>query len=926
MYYALGPEGQADRGQSLKHESVRRNARIAPQSANARRIARHSRRPHAARPRVAFHHYDARRRRSLSYPPVTQGAPSAASAGWKYDDDGNVTEIDTPNGRTRILTVNALNRLTHESIDNATAGEISDVAYTHDGNGNVLTIAETIGSVTRTATRSYDVLDRLSTDVDVHHKSLLYGYDDAGNRLSVTDNTDPNHQAVITVWTYNALNQNTSVTVPGQGTTLIDNYPSGLVHVVTRPGSITTTTQYDPAGRIATITHANADGEIAHDAYDYDLNGNRTYQHERNGDLTQNAELTTAYTYDKNDWLTDIAVSYGSVAERTTHYVLDNVGNRTTEQIRNAQGALISDSTLAYNEREQLTSRDDSVSHLHVDITYDADGNTATETDSTGTLHFGWDGHDRLLALGQNLQSPNLIFDYQSDGLRIAKTQVGGAETDYHYDGQSLLTETNNQGNLLVRYHYSATELLSRTETSGVSTERHYLNDALNTPIATMNQGAVDSRTTYDAWGEITAQQGQGGAITNPSTDGTFAELPSTDNQDIGFTGYVKDSETGFYYAKARYYDPRIARFASGDPEEGKAMEPPSLNRYLYAYANPAVYTDPSGRVSYFTTIKDFFDSNAQYYHEAALRKDNDTIDAALAGVGGALSEVGGAPFRLLNYLSNVGADYAGRVAPNTFSSSSEQATHDLEGTFRAAEKLGDKAAHPERTRQEAIAVTVAAMEGDPESVAALAGTATTLGVGLVTPRVGPAVEARGAQASQVALRQANFQRDFANDLEQGFSRGGHERPAPTLVADATSDGRLASRATPSELHSELTALKPPVGAGNAVQTVEQNSLSTTAQSGTVSADGEVVYVHRADQGDINYIGITGDTKLRSRQHRVDPEKTGSRMEVVTDPQTHGVARTIEAKLIRRRLDAARAKGLIDGTEPIQEQLSKAAY
>jgi hypothetical protein len=46
-------------------------------------------------------------------------------------------------------------------------------------------------------------------------------------------------------------------------------------------------------------------------------------------------------------------------------------------------------------------------------------------------------------------------------------------------------------------------------------------------------------------------------------------------------------------------------------------------------------------------------------------------------------------------------------------------------------------------------------------------------------------------------------------------------------------------------------------------------------------------------------------------------------MEVITEPQTHGIARTIEAKLIRKRLVDARRDGLIGGTEPIQEQLSK---
>jgi RHS repeat-associated protein len=85
-------------------------------------------------------------------------------------------------------------------------------------------------------------------------------------------------------------------------------------------------------------------------------------------------------------------------------------------------------------------------------------------------------------------------------------------------------------------------------------------------------------------------------APTFHQTRSAFAELLSTDNQDIGFTGYVKDVESGLYYAKARYYDPRIGRFITQDPEEGSPMQPPSLHRYLYAYANPTTHTDPSGR------------------------------------------------------------------------------------------------------------------------------------------------------------------------------------------------------------------------------------------------------------------------------------------------------------------------------------------
>jgi RHS repeat-associated protein len=60
----------------------------------------------------------------------------------------------------------------------------------------------------------------------------------------------------------------------------------------------------------------------------------------------------------------------------------------------------------------------------------------------------------------------------------------------------------------------------------------------------------------------------------------------------------VKDNESGLYYANARYYDPATARFTTEDPEAGKDLTPPSLHRYLYAYANPTVWVDPAGRQS----------------------------------------------------------------------------------------------------------------------------------------------------------------------------------------------------------------------------------------------------------------------------------------------------------------------------------------
>jgi predicted GIY-YIG superfamily endonuclease len=84
------------------------------------------------------------------------------------------------------------------------------------------------------------------------------------------------------------------------------------------------------------------------------------------------------------------------------------------------------------------------------------------------------------------------------------------------------------------------------------------------------------------------------------------------------------------------------------------------------------------------------------------------------------------------------------------------------------------------------------------------------------------------------------------------------------------------------------------------------------------------VYQHRDADGAINYFGITSDLRSRASKHRNDPEKTGETMEVISEPVDHGTARTLEAKLIRERLQHARLDGVIDGTEPKREQLEKA--
>ena len=78
----------------------------------------------------------------------------------------------------------------------------------------------------------------------------------------------------------------------------------------------------------------------------------------------------------------------------------------------------------------------------------------------------------------------------------------------------------------------------------------------------------------------------------------------ANDNQ-AGFTGHIKDTDTGLTYMQARYYDPVIGRFLSIDPvtflETGN---PSSFNRYMYGNNDPINMFDPDGRQSVEVEIK----------------------------------------------------------------------------------------------------------------------------------------------------------------------------------------------------------------------------------------------------------------------------------------------------------------------------------
>jgi RHS repeat-associated protein len=119
---------------------------------------------------------------------------------------------------------------------------------------------------------------------------------------------------------------------------------------------------------------------------------------------------------------------------------------------------------------------------------------------------------------------------------------------------------------------------IARLKTVSGSTTVSYLHqDHLGSPAAaTDGTGAKLWRENYTPYGEERVDD------------------PANDN-DESFTGHIRDEDTGLIYAQARYMDPVIGRFLSGDPVGFSPGQPQMFNRYSYTLNDPVNAIDPTG-------------------------------------------------------------------------------------------------------------------------------------------------------------------------------------------------------------------------------------------------------------------------------------------------------------------------------------------
>ena len=151
-----------------------------------------------------------------------------------------------------------------------------------------------------------------------------------------------------------------------------------------------------------------------------------------------------------------------------------------------------------------------------------------------------------------------------------------------------VLWHTPNNGKTeSVKYLFEGGEAIGfvfhNNDPSGFTNPRYFTKN-LQGDIVSIYHHDYSHRVTYsyDAWGNPSVVSGVDGS--------QYAWL-------LGYRGYQYDKETGLYYCQSRYYNPRVARWLSGDKyfDAEYSETPLTSNVWAYANNNPVAFIDGEG-------------------------------------------------------------------------------------------------------------------------------------------------------------------------------------------------------------------------------------------------------------------------------------------------------------------------------------------
>ncbi|MTJ15867.1 MULTISPECIES: DUF4114 domain-containing protein [unclassified Dolichospermum] len=468
---------------------------------------------------------------------------------------GNLIEVTDFNGVVTTYKYNERNWLIEKSFSDGTPTE----TFTYTLTGELVTVTDNRGVTSYV----YDERDRLISRTEPDSRKIQYTYDNAGNILTLIVPSS------TTTYTYDKINRIDTVKDADNGVTDYDYDAVGNLIKTKFGNGVIENQQYDLLNRLTYLENRNQTNVISSYTYTLDGMGNRLKVEENDGRIVE-------YSYDDLYRLTQEKTTDSVVANKTIQYQFDAVGNRL-QKIDSVEGT----TTYTYDDNDRLLQ--ETLGGKVTNYQYDNEGNLKAKVENgTTQAEYEWNAKGELTAVEvtENGETGRIEFEYDHIGIRVA-INVDGEETRF-------LIDNNQQQYAQVIEEYQVNGDVKTTYTHGwdlISQDNgnnriYYQVDGLgSTRLLTDNNGAVVVEYDYDAYGNLTRKVGD------------------ADNNYL-FAGEQFDDAVDGYYLRARYYDSATGRFVSTDPFEGYNNQPITLHDYLYANANPVIYTDPSGRAA----------------------------------------------------------------------------------------------------------------------------------------------------------------------------------------------------------------------------------------------------------------------------------------------------------------------------------------
>ena len=486
--------------------------------------------------------------------------------------------------------------------------------YTYNAHGDITAVEDESDNILFAFT--YDT-DNVLTEKDDYQRGLTYTYDgDTVEVYKTSDNT--------LLYSY----ENTSQEGENEPTTADETHFGTAISTRSSEHSIAyiagnTEVDYEDTFTndyltVSTVSVGNND--VMSTEYTYDAHDNIT---EKSIDCGSN-DIAFGYTYDSENRI--VSESYNQ--DEVYHYYY----NANDQLVRANNNLVQSSATYTYDSRGNITSKKSyeslatDVSNLTPDLktvfTYETSGwtdrltqvtksikilgtlydyefNTVTYDDIGNVLTYGnksytWENGRNLTAITEG--NTTYSYTYDEEGIRTSKT-VGGTTTYFNYDNGQLLSQSDGTNTFIFQYDASGNP-------SGFlynGTQYFYITNAVGDIIA-----FVDSQNNFcamyyyvdSAWGsymEIDAATNAMRALANLNP--------------FRYKGYYYDAETGYYYLQSRYYDPDICRFINADCycDTGTGTVY-STNMFAYCENDPVNCVD---RFGFSVSLENLYSKNA---------------------------------------------------------------------------------------------------------------------------------------------------------------------------------------------------------------------------------------------------------------------------------------------------------------------------